>query len=221
MISTVEKVLFLKSIDLFSQISGEDLAQIAQITDEMTAEEGDEIFKEGEPGDTLYFIVNGTVRVHTDGNELARLSERQVFGEMALLDSEPRSAAIEALTDLTLLKIQRDDFNDILAEKSEVAQGIIKVLSRRLRRTSGMHAQAVRDRSGPNLPAPGHEGPGAESAPLDGQSPVSNLENPPETGAEAAGGGTKVEENGANGHNGVKDQKATATEAAPKEQAAS
>ena len=133
MISTVEKVLFLKSIDLFSQIPGEDLSQIAQITDEVHYEEGEAIFAEGDPGDTLFFVIDGKVRIHTAGDELAVLGERQVFGEMALLDSEPRSASASAISDITLLKIQRDDFNEILAEKSEIAQGIIKVLTRRVR----------------------------------------------------------------------------------------
>jgi CRP-like cAMP-binding protein len=134
-ISTVEKVLFLKSIDLFSQIPGEDLSQIAQITDEVHFEEGEAIFLEGDPGDTLFFVIEGKVRIHTATAEVAVLGERQVFGEMALLDSEPRSASASAVSDLTLLKIQRDDFNEILAEKSEIAQGIIKVLTRRLRTT--------------------------------------------------------------------------------------
>ena len=135
MISTVEKVLFLKSIDLFSQLPGEDLAPIAQITDEVPFDEGDAVFREGDLGDTLFFIVAGSVRIHRGSDELAVLGARQVFGEMSLLDSEPRSASASALTDLTLLKIQRDDFQEILAEKSEIAQGIIQVLTRRLRAT--------------------------------------------------------------------------------------
>ena len=135
MISTVEKILFLKSIDLFSQIAGEELSQIAQITDETDFEAGDEIFHEGDPGSTLYFIVTGRVRIHTDDEDIALLTERQVFGEMALLDSEPRSATATAVLDVSLLKIERDDFNEILAQKSEIAQGIIKVLTRRLRTT--------------------------------------------------------------------------------------
>lgn len=133
MISTVEKVLFLKSIDLFSQIPGEDLAQIAQITDEVHYEEGDEIFRQGDPGDSLYLVIAGRVRVQRGSLEVAQLGERQVFGEMALLDSEPRSASVLALSDLTLLKIIRDDFMEILTEKPEIAKGVIKVLTRRLR----------------------------------------------------------------------------------------
>lgn len=153
MISTVEKVLFLKSIDLFSQIPGEDLSQIALITDEVQYEEGDEIFHEGDPGDTLYFVIDGRVRIHTARDELAVLGERQVFGEMALLDSEPRSASATAVSDVTLLKIHRDDFHEILAEKAEIAQGIIKVLTRRLRNTLDRRRAA-------GLPAPNTD-PGA------------------------------------------------------------
>ncbi|MEW5855501.1 MAG: cyclic nucleotide-binding domain-containing protein [Myxococcota bacterium] len=133
MISTVEKVLFLKGVDLFSAIPGEDLSQIAQIADEVELDLGETIFKEGDLGDSLYLIVSGKVRIHRGDTEIAVLGERQVFGEMALLDSEPRSASVTALTDVTLLRIHQEDFADILAEKSEIAQGIIKVLTRRLR----------------------------------------------------------------------------------------
>ena len=139
MITTVEKVLFLKRIDLFSQISSEDLAQIAQITEELQIEEGEDVFLEGEPGNTLFFTVNGQVRIHRGGTILATLGERSVFGEMSLLDMEPRSATVTVVEDVTLLRIEREDFNDILAEKAEIAQGIIKVLSQRLRRTLNMN----------------------------------------------------------------------------------
>lgn len=155
MITTVEKVLFLKSIDLFSQIPGEELSQIALITDEVMFDAGDEIFREGEPGQTLFFILEGRVRIHSAGvtEDLATLGERAVFGEMALLDSEPRSASATSVTDLVCLKIERDDFNEILAEKGEIAQGIIKVLTRRLRDT--LDRRRSSGHSGPVPVAPG------------------------------------------------------------------
>ena len=64
MLSTVEKVLFLKSIDLFSQIPGEDLAAIALISSEESRDQADGIFAEGESGDALYLVIDGKVRVH-------------------------------------------------------------------------------------------------------------------------------------------------------------
>ncbi len=133
MLSTVEKVLFLKSIDLFSQIPGEDLTQVAMVSVEEAHEPGDEIFSEGEAGDALYLVLDGKVRVHKQDRVLAELGERECFGEMALLDAAPRSATVTALGDTNLLKISREDFQEIMSEKPEIAVGIIKVLTRRLR----------------------------------------------------------------------------------------
>jgi CRP/FNR family cyclic AMP-dependent transcriptional regulator len=133
MLSTVEKVLFLKSIDLFSQIPAEDLAQIALISTEETRELNEEIFAEGESGDALFLVLDGKVRVHRNDRVIAELGERECFGEMAILDASPRSATVTALADTDLLKISREDFQEIMSEKPEIATGIIKVLSRRLR----------------------------------------------------------------------------------------
>jgi CRP-like cAMP-binding protein len=136
MISTVEKVLFLKSIDLFRALPSEELAQIAEIAEEQPLAQGDTIFSEGEPGDALYLIVEGKVKVHKGEKELVRLGVRDVFGEMAVLDSEPRSATVTAVEDSVCLKIGRDDFRDILSERPEIGLGVMKVLTRRLRETS-------------------------------------------------------------------------------------
>ena len=133
MISTVEKVLFLKSLDLFSQIPGEDLAQVALITIEEGRDAGEEIFGEGEVGDALYIVLDGKVRVHRKDKTIAELGERECFGEIAILDASPRSATVTSLTDVALLKIPREDFQDLMAEKHAIAVGIIKVLTRRLR----------------------------------------------------------------------------------------
>ncbi len=137
MLSTVEKVLFLKSIDLFSQIPGEDLAQVALIATEEAREQGEEIFAEGEAGDALYLVLDGKVRVHRGDRQIAELGERECFGEMAILDASPRSATVTAVTDTNLLKISREDFQEIMSEKPEIALGIIKVLSHRLRGAIG------------------------------------------------------------------------------------
>lgn len=136
MISTVEKVLFLKSVDLFKEIPGEDLAQIAQIADEVEFDVGQTIFKEGDLGEALYLILEGKVRIHRGEQTLAEIGEKECFGEMSILDSEPRSATVTALSDLVAIKIQREDFGEILASKSEIARGIITVLTSRLRKAN-------------------------------------------------------------------------------------
>ena len=133
MISTVEKVLFLKGVELFKSIPSEELSHIAQITDEVEFATDEEVFAEGDQGDAMYLIVDGSVKVHSGEHVFAELGIRQCFGEMAILDAEPRSASITSLSELTLLKIRREDFAEILAEKPEISQGIIHVLTHRLR----------------------------------------------------------------------------------------
>ena len=132
-ISTVEKVLFLLGVDLFKSIPGEELSRLAEITDEVEFERDHVVFREGDQGDAMYLIVSGDVKIHSGDQIFAELGSKQCFGEMAILDAEPRSATVTALEDLTLLKIRREDFSEILAEKPEISMGIIKVLTRRLR----------------------------------------------------------------------------------------
>src|SRR5687767_9630477 len=105
MLSTVEKVLFLKSIDLFSQLPGEELAVVAQFATEESREAGEELFAEGDLGDALYLVIEGKVRVHKESRQIAELGERESVGEMAILDASPRSATVTAATDVRVLKL--------------------------------------------------------------------------------------------------------------------
>jgi CRP-like cAMP-binding protein len=137
MITTAEKVLFLKGVELFSEIPGQDLVQVAAIARPVTFEEGDEIITQGDVGNCLYLIIEGEVDVVTGGiYEVARLGEKQVFGEMSILDEEPRSASVVAATDVIMLKIDQGDFYEMMTLHIEVARGVIALLTRRLRRAT-------------------------------------------------------------------------------------
>ncbi len=133
MLSTIEKVLFLKSVDLFSQIPGEELAQIAEVVREVNFAKGEVIISQGDIGDRLYLIIDGKVKVMVDGRQVAELGERECFGEMSILDAEPRSASVIAESDVVLLELSQEDFYQMINERPEIAQGIIKVLTHRLR----------------------------------------------------------------------------------------
>lgn len=135
MISTVEKVLFLKSIKLFREIPGEDLARVAQITEEIEFEPKETVMTEGEIGDSMYLIVDGRVEIIRENRKVAELGERECVGEMAILDSEPRSATVCAIGPVRALKIEREDLYELMSEKVQITHGIIKVLTRRLRQT--------------------------------------------------------------------------------------
>lgn len=133
MIATVEKVLFLRNAELFATLPSEDVARIALLAEEDRRGPGEEIFREGEVADALYVVVEGRVRVIRAGSAVTELSERDVFGEMAVLDPAPRDATVETLGHCVFLRIRREDFQDLLAEELEVARAVIRVLARRLR----------------------------------------------------------------------------------------
>jgi len=138
MLLTVEKVLFLKSVPLFASLEGEQVAGLAEIAEEMNVEAGRVIFKAGERGDELYMIISGRLKVYRGkpGSEvaLAELGSRECFGEMALLDSESRSASVATLEPCRLLKIRAADFRELLFERPQISMEILKILARRLRR---------------------------------------------------------------------------------------
>ena len=89
MLSTVEKVLILKTVSIFSKLPDSVLADIANCWKNGRYRKTKRSFIEGEPGDSMYIIVNGKVRVHADERSINYLENSEVFGEMALLDPEP------------------------------------------------------------------------------------------------------------------------------------
>jgi CRP-like cAMP-binding protein len=100
---------------------------------EIQYEQGTEIFKEGEIGDSMYIIQQGNIKIHKGDTTLAILKEKEVFGELSLLDADTRSATATADTDCTLYKIDQEPFYELMDERPEVAKGFIKILCQRLR----------------------------------------------------------------------------------------
>ena len=133
MLTTIEKVIVLKDADLFAETPDELLAEVAELLTEVELPAGEAVFSKGEPGDSLYIVVSGQVRVHDGEYTLNLLGESEVFGEMALLEPEPRMASVTAETDALLLRLDGEPFFELIDTRSEVARGIIRVLSRRLR----------------------------------------------------------------------------------------
>ena len=133
MLSTIERVLFLKGIDLFEQLPGEALVRVAQVAQEVTFLPDDVFIKQGVLGECLYIIIDGEAQVVVeDVGQVAMLGAKDVIGEMAILAGSLRSASAVAATELTALKIEREDFQELMTEQPELSLGIIKVLVQRL-----------------------------------------------------------------------------------------
>ncbi len=129
----IEKVLVLKSLNLFKETPENILADLAPLMKEIQYEQGTEIFKEGETGDCMYIIQQGNIKIHKGNTTLAILKEKEVFGELSLLDADTRSASATADTDCILYKIDQEPFYELMDERPEVAKGFIKILCQRLR----------------------------------------------------------------------------------------
>ena len=129
----IEKVLVLKSLNLFKDTPENVLADLAPLMKEIQYEQGTEIFKEGDIGDSMYIIQQGNIKIHKGNTTLAILKEKEVFGELSLLDADTRSATATADTDCTLYKIDQEPFYELMDERPEVAKGFIKILCQRLR----------------------------------------------------------------------------------------
>ena len=129
----------LQRVPLFSQLSAADLQRVVEVARDRSYPKNSVILFEDDPGDALYVVGKGQVKVvliGEDGREviLSVLGEGEFFGEMALIDDEPRSAHVIAMEDSTLLVLRREDFQGILEHSAGIALALLRELSRRLRR---------------------------------------------------------------------------------------
>lgn len=129
----IEKVLLLKNSSIFQNCKEADLVEIASICQEEMVEPNVVLFLKGDPGNCIYFIYKGQVSIHDGEHQLAVLSENEIFGELSVLDSDTRSASATTLTECIFLKIEQEDFYDVIATSTDILKGIMKTLCRRLR----------------------------------------------------------------------------------------
>jgi CRP/FNR family cyclic AMP-dependent transcriptional regulator len=129
----------LRKVPLFSDLSEAELARFADVTREREYPKNSVILFEDDPGDALYIVSAGQVKVvliGEDGREviLSVLGDGDFFGEMALIDDEPRSAHVIAMRDSQLLVLRRDDFQAQLVVQPKIGLKLLRVLVQRLRR---------------------------------------------------------------------------------------
>jgi HEAT repeat protein len=130
---TIEKMLVLRSVSLFAGVREAFLVGVAASATEVHLRAGEVLFEEGELGTSLYVIASGELEVVVGGQRVALMGERDVVGEMAALDPEPRSAQVRATQDALLLRLTDQDLDLLMSEDAEVARAIIQTLCRRLR----------------------------------------------------------------------------------------
>ena len=132
-LSTIEKVVVLKGVSLFSETPDEVLADVAALLEEVEVDAGQVVFRKGDVGSALYVVVEGRVRVTSQDRVLVELGPRDIFGEMAALDTEPRSATVTALEPTSMFRLEQEALYELMADRIEVVRGVIRILCGRLR----------------------------------------------------------------------------------------
>lgn len=132
-LATVEKVLFLKSVDLFGGAPIEELGRIAALTQEARFTAGETIYQQGEPVETLYIIMQGRVAVKDGARIIREVGAKQGIGILASLGSNVALRTVEALEPIHALKLSVEDFHDILSSDFELVKAVFRVVSRNIR----------------------------------------------------------------------------------------
>ena len=141
-LTTIEKMMLIRQVPIFSELDAEDLEELASIVEERMIDAGEELFREGDVGDAVYLIVKGKLRVFVGGERVdggrpeTTISEAGVgacIGEMAVLDSSPRSASVRALERTRTLRVPGEGFKRLLSDRPEMSEAIVGELVVRMR----------------------------------------------------------------------------------------
>ncbi|NJK82377.1 MAG: cyclic nucleotide-binding domain-containing protein [Chloroflexaceae bacterium] len=133
MLSIEDKIQILKTVSIFAETPAPVLMDIVPVLEDVYVECGETIFQKGDLGSSMYIIVDGEVRVHDGDMFLNFLGKRAVFGEMAALDPEPRSASVTAVVSTHLFCLQQHAFYRLMEGRIEIVRGVVHVLCQHLR----------------------------------------------------------------------------------------
>jgi CRP/FNR family transcriptional regulator, cyclic AMP receptor protein len=136
-----ETVELLRRVPVFSALGSEELARVAEVAVPRRFDAGEAVFREGDESDTCYIVRSGharAVREHSDGRSitLANFGPGDIFGELAMFDSERRSATVEAIESTEAIAILSGDMRRLLREHPDIAVKLIQALGSRLRDTN-------------------------------------------------------------------------------------
>lgn len=133
---------------LFASVDEDGAAALMELLTEQVVSKGGVLFHEGQPGDQLFLIIEGKVKLghaSADGREslMAVLGPGEMFGELSLFDPGPRAASATALTEARVVRLDNAQLMPWLAGRPEVAASLLQALARRLRRTNEAMADLV------------------------------------------------------------------------------
>jgi CRP-like cAMP-binding protein len=133
LLTVIEKVIFLQAVDVFSEVPTDQLAILAQVAEETSVAKDEQLYKSEEASDSMYLVLEGKIRLHRGTTDVLIAQTKEAFGTWALFDDEPRVTDATALEDSRVLRIDKEEFIDVLADNVQITQGVLKAMVRRLR----------------------------------------------------------------------------------------
>jgi CRP-like cAMP-binding protein len=133
MLTSVQRLLLIQKVPIFRELRDDFLVRLAATMEELSFPAKHTIVKQGDEGRSLYVVVAGKVRVHIGEREIIKLKKEDCFGEMAVLDAEPRSASVTTLEPCDCLILTQQQLYEAIDETPGIAVNIIRLLSRRIR----------------------------------------------------------------------------------------
>ena len=133
MLTPIEKVLTLKSIDLLANVGPRHLLVLADVVREVEMWKGQVIYGPNDPADALYVVVEGKVQLESSGAAPVEIEPGQAFGTWSLIDDSERGQGAVCVTDGLLIALSRADFYDVAADDLTLLRELVRILARRLR----------------------------------------------------------------------------------------
>jgi len=132
-LTTLDKAIRLQKVELFGDMETDALALAASIAAQIQCSNGTVLFREHGSADALYIVLEGRVRLTRGNREVFSVGPGETLGNWALFDDQPSVATATCAEDSALLKIEREDFFDLLADNAEMTQRMFKALVKRVR----------------------------------------------------------------------------------------
>jgi CRP-like cAMP-binding protein len=154
MLTPVERVLILKGVDLLKDVGPRHLLGLANVAREVEIFDGDAIYEEKDAADALYIVVEGRVRLSTDGRTMSEVGPGEAFGTWSLVDESARGHQATCAVSGRVLALNRDDFYDLAAADLTLLTELVRVLAKRLRALTAERPQEEQRVEGEGIEKP-------------------------------------------------------------------
>ena len=144
-LTTLERAIRLQKVELFSDLETSMLALLGSIASQVEIKQGEVLVEQNRPLSTLYVVLSGAIEMSRSGRTMFRVGADETIGNWALFDEQPSVVTAKAIADTSLLRIERDDFFDLLADHSEMTREMFEALFKRVRSllTKGLGTSSI------------------------------------------------------------------------------